>query len=464
MPNAAALGADVDALAQAELRLTASVLQFARHAQAGRTTPSRLSPNIDVTPPIPEPASVLKTVSEANDAKTALDGFNPPHEGFRLLKAKLIELRGAPDDRIVQIAPGPALKRGKKDARVPSLRQRLLIQGDAESTVYDEALSEAVKAFQRERGLTANGVLTPATVDALNGRSKSTQIETVVSNMERWRWLPRNLGSAHVMVNVPDFTLKMMNNGQNIFSTRIIVGKTPTPSPVFSDEIENIVVNPSWHVPESIVYGEYGNLSPEALAARGYEVAYRRDGTMSIRQPPGERNALGRLKFNFPNAYQVYLHDTPTKHLFAQDHRAFSHGCMRVQNPEKFGEALLSVVMPQENYTAQKLTRMYGRNEVTLKFKNNIPVHIVYMNAYVDEAGKLVIRNDVYGYDKRTQSALAGKYMVVAERSQKVTPGSAGQARRAHQQRRQVADRDAPPPQRRQAPQDGGFFLFPFLR
>lgn len=468
-PDLAVLSAE----AQTELQLTASLLDYARHAQAGRTTPSRLSPNIDVSPPVPEPVAVLAKVGEAADMAVALDDFSPPHEGYRKLKAKLAELRGAPEDRTVQIPSGPLLRKGKKDARVPLLRQRLHIEGAAEDLTYDPALFEAVKTFQRERGLTANGVLTQATVDALNGRSKARQIEAVVSNMERWRWLPRDLGPTYVMVNVPDFTLRMMNNGQNIFSTRIIVGKANTPSPVFSDEIENIVVNPSWHVPESIIYGEYGNLSSEALAARGYEVSYRRDGTMSIRQPPGERNALGRLKFNFPNHFQVYLHDTPTKHLFAQDRRAYSHGCMRVQHPEKFGEALLSAAMPQEGYSAQRLTKMYGRNEVTLKFKKTVPVHIVYMNAFIDEAGHLVVRDDVYGYDKRTQSALAGKYMTVAERSQKVTPGSSSQARRAHQaRRRQVADNEPygrdprVPPQRRSAPRDdgGGFFMFPFFR
>ncbi|BAT57755.1 murein L,D-transpeptidase [Variibacter gotjawalensis] len=461
LPDLAA-GADADATAQAELRLTATVLEFAKQAQAGRTMPSRLTPNIDVTPPVPDAGLVLKTVSDASDMTVALEGFNPPHEGFKRLKAKLAELRGAPEEQTIEVPGGPVIRSGKKDARVPVLRQRLHIEGDPENTTYDAALVEAVKAFQRERGLTVNGQVTTAVIDALNGRSKTKQIDTVVANMERWRWLPRNLGQTYVMVNVPDFTLKMVDRGNQIFTTRIIVGKANTPSPVFSDEIENIVVNPSWHVPESIVYGEYGSMSPEALAARGYEVSYRRDGTMAIRQPPGERNALGRLKFNFPNAYQVYLHDTPTKPLFAQDRRAFSHGCMRVQNPEKFGEALLSVAMPRDGYTAQKLTSMYGRNEVTLKFPKTIPVHIVYMNAYVDDHGKLVVRDDVYGWDKRTQSALNGKYMAVAERSQKVTPGSSSQAKRNFQQKRMADQRDPAGPPRRAG--GDGFFLFPFFR
>jgi murein L,D-transpeptidase YcbB/YkuD len=360
----------------------------------------------------------------------------------------------------VQIPSGPAVKKGKKDARVPALRQRLHLEGDAENTVYDDQLAEAVKAFQKERGMPANGILTPATVEALNGKSKSRQINAVISNMERWRWLPRDLGKTYVMVNIPDFTLKMVHDGTQKFTTRIVVGKPNTPSPIFSDEIENIVVNPSWHVPQSIIYGEYMpalERDPSALARMGLQVAYARDGSISIKQPPGERNALGRLKFNFPNKYQVYLHDTPTKHLFAQERRAFSHGCMRVQNPEKFGEALLSVAMPRENYTAQRLTGMYGKNEATLKFPSNIPVHLVYMNAYVDDAGKLVVRDDVYGYDNRTFSALNGKYLANNERSQKVA-GGPNPAKRAYQQKRQMAEQQQAP----RRPQ-GGFF-FPFFQ
>ena len=448
-PELAAL-TDPESVAQAELKLLNALLTFARHAQSGRVDATRISVNIDVKPPVPEPTDVLKTLAQAKDVAAAMDAFNPPHEGFRLLRAKLAEMRGQPEERIVQIPPGPALRAGRKDKRVPLLRQRLKVDGDPEDTTYDAALVDAVKAFQKSRNIAANGILTPATVEALNGRNnRSRHINTVLSNMERWRWIPRDLGQSHVMINVPDFTLKVVRDGEPVFHTRIVVGKPKTPSPIFSDQIETIQVNPTWHVPQSIIYGEYLPAlaqDPEALARMGLILSRNRDGSISVRQPPGERNALGRIKFNFPNAFQVYLHDTPQKHLFTHDRRAYSAGCMRVQNPDKFAEVLASISMPGEGYTSQRFTRMYGGGEQWIKFKRFVPVHLVYMNAYVDQRGELIVREDVYGYDGRVQSALNGRYVVVAERSQKVTPGrppvGAGYA----------SNRRAPPPRPEPAP------------
>lgn len=452
---------DPDSIAQAELTLTNSLLTFARQAQIGRVNSSRISPNIDFTPQAPEPANVLKTLTDDSDVTAALDGFNPPHEGFRALKAKLAELRGQPDDKVPHVGNGPTLKRGMKDKRVPVLRERLEVQAHAEAApddiTFDKTLVEAVKAFQKQKGIKATGTLTPATVDALNGRSRGRDVNTIVSNMERWRWLPRDLGEAYVMVNIPDFTLKAVKNGHTLFHTRIVTGTAKTPSPSFSAAIETVQLNPSWHVPQSIIYGEYlpaMERDPGVLTRMGFQVTHNRDGSIAIRQPPGERNALGRIKFNFPNKFQVYLHDTPTKYMFAHEKRAYSHGCMRVQNPDQFAEALLSVAMPEQHYTAKRITSMYGSGEQWLRFKKNIPVHLVYMNAYVDEGGKLVIRNDVYGWDGRVQSALRGQYLVVAERSQKVGGAGGGSAQRAHRARRQVVE---------QQPRQG-FFLFPFFR
>ncbi|MCC7346152.1 MAG: L,D-transpeptidase family protein [Variibacter sp.] len=446
--------ADPAALAQAELTLTNALLAYARQAQVGRVTVSRISPNIDFNPTPPDPAAVLATLAEAKDVAAALDAYNPPHQGFHALRAKLAELRGTPDDTIVQVPAGPTLKPGKKDKRVPLLRQRLQVEGDPADHTYDKALVEAVKAFQKQKGQKATGTVTNALVELLNGRSRSRDVATILSNMERWRWLPRDLGPNYVMVNIPDFTLKAVRNGQVAFHTRIVVGKPNTPSPSFSAAIENVLVNPSWHVPQSIIYGEYLpalERDPEALARMGLQVTHNRDGSIAIKQPPGERNALGRIKFNFPNKYQVYLHDTPTKHLFAHDRRAYSHGCMRVQNPAQFAEVLLSIALPEQHYSAERVTKMYGSGEQWLRFKKNIPVHLVYLNAYVDDAGKLVIRDDVYGWDKRVQSALNGHYVSAMERSQKVVPGA---AQRTYKPPRQVVEEQPRP----------GFFLFPFLR
>jgi murein L,D-transpeptidase YcbB/YkuD len=326
---------------------------------------------------------------------------------------------------VAHIPNGPSLKKGMTDPRVPALRERLGVHGAA-NNVYDQELSDAVKAFQKQKGLAVNGVLAQSTVNALNGRSRGGDIDAVISNMERWRWLPRDLGKAHVIVNVPDFTLKVVHNDAVTFRTKIVVGKPGMPSPSFSAKIETIQVNPTWHVPQSIIYNEYLpalQQDPTVLSRMGLVMERTADGSIAIRQPPGERNALGRIKFNFPNRFQVYLHDTPDKNLFSHDRRAYSHGCMRVQNPTQFGEALAAIAMPQERYTAQRLASMFGTGEQWLKFKTAIPVHLLYMNAYVDDAGKLVVREDIYGYDGRVRAALRGDSLPqIAEKSQVVRP------------------------------------------
>jgi len=461
-PSLAKLTGEAQDFAQAELTLMNALLTFAKHAQSGRVVASRISPNIDVNPPVPEPADVLGTLAEAKDIAAALNGFNPKHEGFKRLKAKLAELRDPPTaDAPVVVPEGALLRPGMSDDRVPVLRKRLKVEGDPADTTYDDALVEAVKEFQRSRRLAADGLLGGRTLQALNaGRSVPVnEREVILSNMERWRWLPRELGANHVMVNVPDFTLRMVRGHKEIFRTRIVVGKPRTPSPIFSDEIETIQVNPTWHVPQSIIYGEYLpalERDPEALKRMGLIVSRNADGSIAVRQPPGERNALGRIKFNFPNKFQVYLHDTPQKHLFSHDRRAYSAGCMRVEHPEQFGENLLSLGLPGEGYTAQRLTRMYGGSEQWLRLKRFVPVHLVYMNAYVDDGGRLVVRPDVYGYDGRVQSALKGRYQVVNERSQRV---NSAQVRRDYRPR--LASEQQ---QRRQERPQQGFFLFPFFR
>jgi murein L,D-transpeptidase YcbB/YkuD len=460
VPDLKTLGTAPDALADMELKLTNAVLTYARHAQAGRVSPSRISNNIDFTPPVPETAEVLTKIAAAKDVAKELDAFNPPHDGFRALKAKLGELRGrSGDHEVVQIPAGRVLKVQKRpmdDPRVPALRERLGVAGDATDTQYDAKLAEAVKEFQKHKGLSATGILSQATVEALNGRSRSRDIDVIVSTMERWRWLPRDLGKTYVMVNVPDFSLKLVHNGAVPFRTRIVVGKPGTPSPSFATKMENILVNPTWHVPESIIYNEYLpalQQDPTVLSRMGLVVEHTRDGRIAIRQPPGERNALGRIKFNIPNRFQVYLHDTPDKGLFNHDRRAYSHGCMRVQNPLQFGEALLAIAMPQEHYTAERLQRMFGTGEQWLKFKQHIPVYLTYMNAYVDDGGKLVVREDLYGYDGRVRAALRGEGLpALAEKSQVVRPVHAAAGGR-RLDRRVVQQQ----PQR-------GFFLFPFFQ
>ena len=407
-----------DALAEAEMKLTASMLDYARQAQSGRMHWSQVSADILYPEHPTDPAEVLANVTSAKDASAALDGYNPPHKLYRELKAKLAELRGQGDGPVVQIAEGPALafKAATKkqpavapeDSRVPQLRAKLGITANADDTHYDAKVAEAVRRFQEGAELKGTGVLDDKTVKAINSPKRDRQIDTVIVNMERWRWLPRqlgaaSLGSAYVILNIPDFTLKVMQNGAQVWTTRVVTGKPGNhATPLLTETMKFITVNPTWNVPPSIIYNEYLpalQQDPTVLSRMGLKLERARDGSIHISQPPGEANALGRIRFNFPNKFLVYQHDTPDKNLFAKEERAFSHGCMRVQNPDVYASTLLNIVMPSDKYTPEKIRGMYGHSEIDIKFPTPIPVNITYQTAFVDDAGKLQLRKDVYGRD-----------------------------------------------------------------
>jgi murein L,D-transpeptidase YcbB/YkuD len=335
-----------DALAEAELKLTRTVLTYARHLQAGRFPYNRVSRNIELPQAAPEPADVLASVADAADAAKALDAFSPQQEPYRKLKAILAELRSKP----------------------------VAVKGES-----------------------------------------SRQIEAIVANMERWRWYPRDLGNAHVLVNLPDFTLKVMHNGSQAWTTRIVIGKPAMATPLLSETMKYITVNPTWHVPQSIVQNEYLPAlaqDPTVLDRMGLRVSYV-GGQVQITQPPGEGNALGRLRFNFPNRFSVYHHDTPDKQYFAHDVRAYSHGCMRVQDPAKYAEVLLNIARPREHWTAARITSMFGGAEQDIQLPTQVWVHLTYQTAFVDNAGKLQMRRDLYNLDSRTLAAIKSERGIV---------------------------------------------------
>ena len=416
-----------DALAEADLKLTDSMLDYARQAQSGRMHYSQVSGDIQYPEHPIDPSEVLSHVTSAKDASTALDSYNPPQKLYQELKKKLAELRGQGEGPVVQIAEGPALKftpsRGKKqpaaiemeDSRVPQLRAKLGITEDADSTHYDAKVADAVRRFQEGAELRPTGILDDQTVKAINSPKRGKQIDTVVVNMERWRWLPRDLGApaigdAYVILNIPDYTLKVMQHGAQVWTTRVVAGKPGIhATPLLTETMKYITVNPTWNVPPSIVYGEYLpalQQDPTVLQRMGLRLDRNPDGSVHISQPPGEANALGRIRFNFPNKFLVYQHDTPDKYLFAKDERAYSHGCMRVQNPDQYASVLLNITEPNEHYTPEKIRGMYGSSEIDLKFPTPIPVNITYQTAFVDDGGKLQFRKDVYGRDATMEAML----------------------------------------------------------
>lgn len=410
-------------LAAEELSLSRAVMAFARDAQAGRIDPQRVSRLITLHPPVPDPVVSLKRVASASDPAEALDAFNPPHPQFQALKAKLADIRNTSVERPLPVPSGRNLRLGASDPRVGLLRQRLGVTSHRGSdvTAYDETVVEAVKAFQAEHGLRPDGIIGPNTLAVLNRGLGGEPEADILVNMERWRWMPRDLGATNVFVNIPAFTVTIRREGTTAYEGRVIVGKPQNPTPVFSDEIEHIVVNPYWNVPYSIASKEMLSSiqkNPSGyFAKRGYEAVYKGKvvnpssidwspsalRNVRIRQKPGNSNALGHIKFMFPNEHAVYLHDTPSRSLFSKPVRAFSHGCVRVDQPLEFADALLA---EERHWNAAQLKKLIGGSERYLNLDRHIPVHLTYFTEWVADDGTLTHYSDVYGHDRRLAKLL----------------------------------------------------------
>ncbi len=409
-------------IARADVMLSRSMVTYARHAYGGRLNPAKISSNFDYDENVLDPVAVLADVIASDDPVAALVAYNPPQPEFQRLRERLAEVRATTTERPPVVAPGRFMKLDTKDPRVAVLRTRLGITAAAEDPeIFDEIVDEAVRAFQETAELTVDGIVGPGTLGVLN-RAAEDHEATIIVNMERWRWMPKDLGRIYVRVNVPNFNLEIYRDGDVFHSVRIIVGKPANPTPIFSDEIEHVIVNPTWNVPASIARKEF---LPAVLQSRsalhGYNVYANIDGhfrqvdptfvnwsrvdmrKIQIKQPPGVGNALGQIKFMFPNKHAVYLHDTPTKNLFAKDYRAYSHGCMRVNNPWDFADALLAA---DPNLSRELLQKMVGGRETQMNLDRHIPVHVTYFTAWVDADTELQTRSDLYGLDARMKTAL----------------------------------------------------------
>ena len=416
---------DAAGLAESDIKMTATLLTYARHVFTGRVHFTRISPNIDYKDQF-DASDVMKQLASSNNIERTLDSFNPQQPAYKALKAKYAELRRSADHEI-RIPTGPVLrvglvdKKGKEafmtDQRVPMVREKLgLPAGDDR---YDRSVAEAVAKFQKSQDLKADGQLTAVTIDALNGPSRQKKIDAILATMERWRWMPRNLGPAHVVLNIPDYHLRVYKDGHQIWMTRVVVGLPAKATPVLTETMKYITVNPTWNVPQSIIYNEllpvYESSDPNIFDKMGLKVERGANGDIRVFQPPSERNALGRIRFNFPNKFLVYQHDTPEKHYFAREKRAYSHGCMRVQDPFKYAEVMLSLGAPKGGYTQKAVQRMLGNDEKQLDFQHHTPVHITYQTAFVDDAGKLQLRDDIYGLDSKYLSIVRGGDRAVAD-------------------------------------------------
>lgn len=410
-----------------EVEISRVFLEYARDIQTGVLIPSRVDKRIVRDVPYRDRKSYL-----ANLAKSSPIGFFralPPqtYEYTALMKQKLVlERLFANGGWGPQVKAGQ-LELGDSGPAVVALRDRLVRMGylrrNAGNT-FDAALTEAVVRFQADHGLAQDGIVGPGTLGEINA-SVQDRLQSVIVAMERERWMNKDRGRRHIEVNLTDFTAKIVDNGKVTFETRSVVGHRASDrqSPEFSDQMEFMVVNPSWHVPRSIVTKEYlPELQADPYAVNHIEITDSRgrridrssvDFTQftartfpfAMRQPPSQANALGLVKFMFPNEHNIYLHDTPAKNLFGREVRAYSHGCIRLADPFDFAYALLARQTSDPEGLFQR-TLATGK-ETQLDLAEPVPVHIMYRTAFAAGKGRIQYRRDVYGRDAAIWNALS---------------------------------------------------------
>ena len=419
-------------LGKIEVELSRLFLEYARDMQTGVLTPSRVDSEIVRQVPLRGRLETLVNFSKSSPAAYLKSLVPNSPEYTRLMKEKIRLERLLAKGGWGQQVPGKKLEPGSSGNAVVILRNRLMAMGylgRSATQSYDANLQKAVQQFQLAHGLNPDGVAGAGTLAELN-KPVETRLGQIIVAMERERWMNMPRGKRHVWVNLTDFTAKIIDNGKVTFETRSVVGanRSDQRSPEFSDVMEHMVINPTWNVPRSIAVKEYLPLmqkNPDAAGhlklIRGGRVVSRQgidftqftaaDFPYDLKQPPSDGNALGLVKFMFPNKYNIYLHDTPAKNLFSRETRAFSHGCIRLNDPFDFAYALLAKQMsnPKEFFQA----RLAQRSENVVPLDTPIPVHLVYFTAFTSAKGNMNYRRDVYGRDAKILKALLNAGVVL---------------------------------------------------
>lgn len=424
------ISGDVRRLARLDLDLSTRALRYARHASGGRLIPNKLTVYNDITPEAVDLTGAMRALLRSRHPADYLASLQPRHPAYAVFKktlAALRELRSEPNAGM--IGPGQKVIVTEEDSRIPLVRRHLALLGYGEDvvpasqeTLLDDRLSERLTTFQTDARIKPTGTLDAATILALNSRNGAPGINRLVYNMERLRWLPKQLGERHVFVNQASYSLRLVEDGRDVWRTKVIVGKSNSQTVAFSDKMETVVFNPSWGVPPSIMKNEMiprlrrdpgylDRLGYRVLTPNGKKIVRSRsvswwkysNGKVPylILQPPGDDNALGEVKFLFPNSHSIYMHDTPTRDLFQKPARAFSHGCVRVENPRQFAELLLGVG------AFDVAARIDSGESEEAPITRETQVHLTYFTMWPADDGRILTFDDVYGRDERMARAFS---------------------------------------------------------
>ena len=414
--------------AAAEKFATQIFLKYAHDLSSGILEPKKINKEIAVQVPQRSEFALLDAISRSSPSGF-FKALAPKHPEYsRLLKEKkrLERLigRGGFGDTI----PSETLKLGASSKNITKIRTRLSLMGYGRlgaNSNYDQILLRVVKQFQEDHGLKPDGVVGRGTMKALNA-SVEQRLKQVIVNLERERWINRSRGKRHIIVNLANFSLNVYDNDSVTFTSKVVIGKIGKDrTPEFHDQMTHMVVNPTWHVPSSITSKEYLPImktDPDFLTSRDMRMFDSSGAAVnpvdvdlaeydeknfpySIKQRPSKSNALGLVKFMFPNRHNIYLHDTPSKNLFSREVRAFSHGCVRVQKPFEFAYKLLENQTSDPNSIFQSLLKTGDEHYVNLQ--NPVPIYLNYRTAFFDENGRINYRNDIYGRDKNIFNALS---------------------------------------------------------
>ncbi len=397
-------------LAEIDLRLSDAFLRLAADLRNGAVNPDLIYSDCEIDIPEVDLPAALESALATGRVRQALADLAPTHAGYKALKAALARYRAlAARGGWPAVPEGPPLKLkpGDRDDRVAAVRARLEASGDLAPNasppeakdLFDAPLQAALVKFQDEHGLDADGKIGKGTVAALNVPAEQ-RVRQIEINLDRWRWLPRDLGERYIMVNIAGFHLDVVEGGRPVLAMKIVAGKPSTRTPMFTGRMVNVVFNPYWNVPSDIARKEVLPKiarEPGYQGSEGFEVLHTKNG-VEVRQKPGPKNSLGRVKFLFPNRFNVYLHDTPARALFSRTVRGFSHGCMRIEKPVELAEYLLK---DDPAWTPEKIAATLDKGRETwVTIPKPLPVHVVYWTAWVDDAGTLQLRDDLYGRDK----------------------------------------------------------------